>query len=367
MNTAKANWSGNLRIIWAIAAKDVVDALKNKVILGVMLGTAMVVLSGMAMPLLMGLMDRPPRAYIYAAEDSTLVEALRENRDFGLVPVSDPQEVQTIIGDAPDVNLGLVIPENIDEMVAGGGEIEIDGYIVYWAPPARVTELVTFFEEQFSQVAGQPVHINVDGHLVYPTLETVGQVMMVSSSFVIALVVIGIFLTPYLMIDEKEKHTMEALLVSPASYSQVVIGKALAGTAYCLAAAVVLLALNAGKINHWSAAILAALAGSLFTVALGLLMGTLFENPSSMNMFLGLVIIVLVAPVVLDTLPNLELSPVVTAIIPWMPSIGLYRVFRSAFVRDIPLSLVLSNIGIMVGFAVIVLALVVWRVSRMDR
>jgi len=41
------------------------------------------------------------------------------------------------------------------------------------------------------------------------------------------------------MVEEKEKHTMEALLVSPASYSQIVLGKTIAGIFYCLTAAAV--------------------------------------------------------------------------------------------------------------------------------
>jgi ABC-2 type transport system permease protein len=49
----------------------------------------------------------------------------------------------------------------------------------------------------------------------------------------------GILLVPTLMLEEKQTRTMDALLVSPASISQVVIGKAIAGFFYILVTAAI--------------------------------------------------------------------------------------------------------------------------------
>ena len=59
---------------------------------------------------------------------------------------------------------------------------------------------------------------------------------MIATVLVIVLATIGGFMVPYLILEEKQTHTMEVLLVSPASVSQIGTGKALAGLFYCLAA-----------------------------------------------------------------------------------------------------------------------------------
>jgi hypothetical protein len=43
----------NLRILWAIASKDITDAIQNKTTLSIMLGVGLMMLTGMALPLLL--------------------------------------------------------------------------------------------------------------------------------------------------------------------------------------------------------------------------------------------------------------------------------------------------------------------------
>ena len=58
------------------------------------------------------------------------------------------------------------------------------------------------------------------------------------------ILMMGIFLVPSLLFEEKETKTMQALLVSPASIGQVVVGKALAGAFYILVTAVMMFAIS---------------------------------------------------------------------------------------------------------------------------
>ena len=50
-----AKLTGHLRIIWAIAAKDMVDAVKNRMTLSVIVGIGMMMLTGQAFPFLLRL------------------------------------------------------------------------------------------------------------------------------------------------------------------------------------------------------------------------------------------------------------------------------------------------------------------------
>src|SRR5688500_7769444 len=86
------------------------------------------------------------------------------------------------------------------------------------------------------------------------------------------------------------------LLTSPASLREIIAGKALTGVAYSLLIAGLLLAINRQLIGNWPLTLLTSLFGLLFVVAIGLLMGSLFQNTMQVSTWAGLVIFVLLTP-----------------------------------------------------------------------
>jgi ABC-2 type transport system permease protein len=362
--------SENIRIVWTIAAKDIADALKNRTILSVILGISLMMLTSQALPLLLGLQNKH-RLLLYNASDSALVgEAaieLRQAEDADLDVAPSQQDLETSLGEASDEMLGVVIPADFDKILDTEDKVELDGYYVHWVSPDEVAAEQAFFEERLADLFGKPVRINVTGHAIYPGPDSDGQPFMTSMCLVIAIISISAFIVPYLMIEEKETHTMDALLVSPASISQVVTGKALAGLVYGLAAAGVVLAFNRAFVVHWWLAILAAVCGTLFAVTVGLLMGSLFDNPQSMSLWLSLVLVALLMPVFLVNLASSSWPGILRTLMPWVPSVTLAKVFRISLSGNVSLDQIALYLGVVVGSAVLILSVVIWTVRRMDR
>ena len=356
----------NLRIIFAIAVKDMGDAIRNKTTISIIVGVALLMLSGQAMPLLLKL-QAVPRAYYYDAGESSLIPDLAKSKDYQLVKMPSQDELENIVAESSSAVLGLVIPPDFDQKVEGGESVRLEGLIVHWVKSQDVDEAVSFFEEKLSKQIGTSLEINIKGNTIYPGPDADGQPFMLTLSLVVATITIGSFLVPLLMVEEREKHTMEALMVSPASYSQVVLGKTIAGLFYCITAAAVVLVINFSMINQWGIAVLAVLGGAFFTVAIGLLVGTLFEHQGVMNMWLGLILILLIMPVFLEQTIGGRLPEVIAAIFPWLPSVAMSDLVQMSLSNRLVPDQVALNLGIMLGFAVLILAAVVWRVRRMDR
>ncbi len=262
------NFKESIRITVTIAAKDIVDAVKNKTTLSIMLGVGLMMLTGLALPLLFG-----PRR----------------------------------------------------------------------APTA------------------------VEGQAVNPPSELGLQPSLLAINLTVQLLIVGLALVPYLMIEEKETHTLDALLVSPAHFGHVVSGKALAGMFYCLCAAVVVFLFNTRWIVHWEIAALAFLLGAAFTVAGGLLLGIMSENPTTVNLWLGLFLMLLLVPMLLAELVSAKLPGVVQAILPWMPSVAMGKLVGLSMVGVVPAMDIWSNVGTLAIESLIFYALVIWRVRRSDR
>jgi ABC-2 type transport system permease protein len=356
----------NLRIIWAIAAKDIGDAIRNKTTISIVVGVALLMLSGQAMPLLLKL-QTVPRAYYYDAGESSLIPDLAKNKDYQLVKMPSRDELENIVAESSGAFLGLVIPPDFDQMVEDGESVRLEGLVVHWVKSKDVEEAVSFFEDKLSKQTGTSLEISIKGNTIYPGPDTDGQPFMLTLTLVVVTITIGAFLVPLLMMEEKEKHTMEALMVSPASYSQVVLGKTIAGLFYCITAAAVVLVINFSMVNQWGIAVLAVLGGALFTVAIGLLVGILFDHQGVMNMWLGLILILLIMPVFLEQTIGGRLPEAIAAIFPWLPSVAMAKLVRISLSNNLVLDQVAPNLGIMLGFAVLLLGAVVWRVRRMDR
>ena len=366
MNRTSSKLAENLRVVWAVASKDIFDAIRNKTTMSVVLGVAILMMSSQALPLLLKL-DRTPRVVVYDAGESHLVEALGENKGLILLEVASQQALEDTLGASRETLLGLVIPVGLDQTLEAGEHVGLNGYFAHWVSESDATERSRLFEQHLSALVGQPVPIKLEGNIVYPQPDSDGGPFMVSMSLVIAIVTICGIVVPYSMIEEKETHTMDVLLISPASISQVVVGKALAGLVYGLAAGGTVLVFNQALVVHWGVAILATICGTLFAVAVGLLLGSLLDNPGSMNLWFGVVVTVLMMPVFLNVMKVPSWPKIMTTIMSWLPTVALARIFGVSFSGSAPLGLVLPDLGIVVGSAALVLALVVWKVRRADR
>jgi ABC-2 type transport system permease protein len=188
---------------------------------------------------------------------------------------------------------------------------------------------------------------------------------MIAAVLSLILVTTGGFLVPYLIFEEKQTHTMDALLVSPASAADITIGKALAGITYCLVAMAVVLAFNYSNVVSWGVVALAVLAGALLAVGVGLLMGSGFETAQQVGAWSIIPIVLLMAPIMFATLGGLP--PILESVLPWMPTIALANLFLLSFSGSATLIQALPDLALVLAWSLPLHAAVIWIVRRSDR
>ncbi len=354
------------RIIWTIASKDIRLTIKNKLALSIMVGTAFMLASNAALPLLLRSRNTPG-AIVYDQGRSTLLRALAASDDLRLGIVDSLEEMQKTVTSSPETLLGLVVPEDFDQQVGSAQVIELEAFVVHWADTEIVSQRVAFFEEQLGQSTWGQVHIQVAEQPLYPSSQPEGQSVMTTLIFAIILFTMGIALVPLLFVEERQAHTLEVLLVSPARISEVVIGKALAGGFYCLLTAVVLFLFNYYLIVHWGVALLAVLLGAALAVAIGLLVGIISDSPTTAGMWGSLIIITVTALTLVGSLPGIDWSPFMDSIIDYLPTSALVEMIGFSLAGEIPLLQVWANVAALLTGVLIVLGLVGWRLRLTDR
>ena len=356
----------SLHIVWTIASKDIVDSLRNKLIISLILGMGFMLL----MPKAMEWMLVPPETPVlmYDPGESRLSAELENSDEYQVRRVGSLTEMEQVIGGTgfgPGVEFGLAVPVDFDQVLEAGGQPELDGYVA-WANRMQASQLKSDFEAQIEEMVGQPVRISVEENIVYPPSDSGLWLLMVTVTPVTVILMMGISLVPALLFEEKQTKTMEALLVSPASISQVVAGKALAGLFYVMVTASVVFAINWTGVVHWEVALLFVLGIGVFSVGVGLVLGSFFERQQDVVGLTVLLLVVFIGALFVNML-GLDIPAVVRAVLPWVPSVALAEIIQFVFLENVPWGEALAHLGSVLLISSLLYAVVVWKVRRSDR
>ena len=290
----------NLGIVSAITRKDLVDAIRHRYLL-----TALVT------PLFVALLFRfllPGgdsnnilTIVVHDAGGSGLVAELRKTSQIGVIEVASAEATAGEVERRKAIG-GLVVPVGFDADLAAKKQPELTVYVnnektIFEQAAFRrlLDQLVRSFAKQ-----PDPARLNwVDvakGSSDQIRGGTGLEQMLLPLLLILTFGMIGAFVVPLLIVEEKEKRTLDFLLSSPASLNDIIAGKALTGVVYTLLIAGLLLGLNRQHIQNWPLTLLTIVLGLLFVVGVGLVIGSLMNNTMQVNTWAGVVLIVLLAP-----------------------------------------------------------------------
>jgi ABC-2 type transport system permease protein len=348
------------RIVLALAAKDIVDAIKNKTTLTMLIGLGLMILTVQAMPLLLKFDDRP-RVAIYDAARTSTADDLRRGRAVQVSEMRSAEEARMMAQEASGPVLAVTLPADLE---SSEGSLQIEGYLAHWIRPQTANELTVDAEKALAAVTGRPVDIKTVS--VFPDLESRGHIIMVASGLVLATVLITGILVPYLILEEKTNHTLEVLQVSPASNNQLLMGKGIAGVVYGVLAAAALLAMNLAMVNQWSLMLLAVMAIILFGVGMGLLIGTMTNNEGTVQMWVGLLAILLLFPLMLGFVNSSRLPEWLQQVLAWLPTTAAFDLIRLSFTNVFPPAQVWPKVTALLISVVLVFGAAAWHLRRWE-
>jgi ABC-2 type transport system permease protein len=309
----------------------------------------------------------PPVLALYDAGESRLVSHLEDSLDIELIEVTSQDALEKRLGFEQFPSLGLVLPPDLDQRLSteGNTPIELSGYVEHWVTEKDTLELQTFFEGMLTELTGKPVQIAITRGIYTQT--DGGQPFMVSLLLTVILTMMSITTMTHLMIEEKETRTMDALLVSPATPTLVLLGKVVAGLFYCLACTTVVLLLNSVFIVHWGLIIAACLCGAVFSASLGALMGNLLKTKQQVSLWGFLLLQPLILPVVFSVILA-DIAPgAVAEILRWVPTVALAEMIRLSFVAQAPFSAFVWQLVLVLASTIVLMGAGLWLTQRAEK
>ena len=354
----------NGRVMSAIAGKDIADAIRNRYILFcLVLPLGLSLLFRVIMP-----SDEDLASLTVAILDpdgSRLVTQLREAEHVELIEVTSEEALIDALDE--DAAGGLSVPSGFDAALEAGGQPELAAYINTRGGGFETQAFREFVERQIWSLIDQPEPASVRWSDVAelrgePVREFDLDTHLLVMLLLMALAMTGAFAVPMLLVEEKEKNTLEVLLVSPARPADVVMGKALTGALYSVVIAGLLVVLNRGG---WSGNVpvtaLAITLGLLFTIGAGLLLGSLVRTTMQVNTWASIVMLLLILP---GMIPGPEASRSLAIVLRLIPSYYLAESLKLALGGHTSGAAVWGNLGVLAAGTVAVFAVAVWTLRR---
>jgi ABC-2 type transport system permease protein len=360
LNMKEYAFRQNIRIILAITGKDILDAVRNKTIISVLVSALFVFIFYMFLPIL----EQEDILRLYDAGGSTWLPALVDSQPFKISVYNTLEEMQSRIIRGGEPALGLALPIGLDQVVASGGSPELQGYLLNWVSDKQASQIVAQAQAQIAGVIGIPVNLSVERVFLLPGSTGTGLSRAVGSLLLVMMV--GLVLVPSLMLEEKRSRTLDALLVSPATPGQITTGKALSGLFFCCLAFGLICLFNLSLVLQWGLVLLACLCAALFMVSLGLLLGTVMDNRQQLLVIANVMIFPMLIAIFISV--ETEILPVwLTTIARWLPFTVAFDLLRASFTPHTGLSFIVPRVADVLWFVIVFLGMVAWKVRRSDR
>jgi ABC-2 type transport system permease protein len=352
----------NSKVIAAITRKDIVDAVRNRYLLVALLTPLFVaILFRVLLPGLNSLSTMT--IVVHDPSDSQMVSELRGSPQINLIKVGSAEGVASEVETSKAVG-GLAIPTTFDADVAAGKQPELTVYVNNKTSSIQQGAFRQLMEQKVlglvKPIPARLVWIDIakeEG--AQPQVGFNLNQMLLPLLLLITFGMSGALVVPLLVVEEKEKRTLDFLLTSPATLTEIVTGKAFTGVVYSLLIAGVLLALNHKLIGNWPLTLLTLLSGLLFVVAIGLLMGSLFQNTMQVNTWASLVLMVLMAP----SFPTPGLSATLETASRLIPTYYFVEALRLSLAGTASARL-WGHLAVVLGCTVLALAAATWGLRR---
>jgi ABC-2 type transport system permease protein len=282
-----------------------------------------------------GLFASEPRLGIVDLGTSELVAEAGAVEGLDVSVLTDPDELRTRV-EANDLDAGLVLQPGFDAAVRAGERPALHLFVGGESPAANrillavtTLDLIRGLEDRTAPVTVEVVELGAAG--VPFDLRMLPLIVMMTVA------IAGGMIPAASLVEEKEKGTLQAVLVTPTTMSEVLLAKGTLGWLLAVVAGTITLAINGVLTTAPTATLLGIVLGATMMAQVGLMLGAWAPDTNTLFAAWKLGAMVLIYPVVFYIWPDLptwiaRLGPTFYFLQPvWAASVegaGLSEVWR---------------------------------------
>ena len=231
----------------------------------------------------------------------------------GLIMALDSVETRTYTStdnlkkavEAGAVDMGLTVPQGFDEDLSQGTAVVMPAYV--WGESLAKNRgiLLATVNSTIRQIAGQEIPVNIETTLLGDTQSVPWNDRLLPFVLLYAVTIGGSMVPASLLVDEKQKLTLTALVITPTSLADILAAKGLIGIILAMVMSIVIMILNQAFGVQPGLLLIVLALGAVLAAAFGLLLGLLVKDINTLFATIKAVGILLYAPVFVYMFPQI--------------------------------------------------------------
>jgi ABC-2 type transport system permease protein len=351
------------QLILSIARKDIVTILNHPYhLISLFLPLFISLVFLVLMPALFD--NDTIRVVIYDEGSSQLPEQLAMLEDMEIERVGSATAVMERL--TGEVVAGIVLPAGFDTAVTNGSSPELTIYLNSDARSSSIAKFQRFFVEETAalrdpapaaQISWKP-HQPGGSEMVPFSLEN----FLFTTMALLTTGIVTCSSLPHLLHEEKENGTLQALLSSPATQADVLMGKGVSAFTLTMLVILSVSLLNQGFVGSWSITLTAIMLTTLFMIGLGLLLGLLMHNNQA-KAATSIAVLVAAMPSWFSTTSLESLAPATRFILRAIPTQHMVEALNHSL-NGRSWAVASSSVLILLAWAVGIHLILAWHLQR---
>lgn len=287
---------------------------------------------------------------------------------------SSPQQVADAFAgsdtsEAAAYDAGLVIPAGFEASLKAGSRPQVSLYLNSTTESAGQEALVQAAISYYARTVITPTSpVSLVTSTIHPAPAPTTPTVTLGGEYANLVVPIsfaaGLALLPGLLIEEKEKKTLRMLMVSPASYTDVLIGKVVVVFVYQIALSLTVLALFGAYSGNAPLLLLYVLCGIVLALTIGLLVGITLNTAGAVGGPITVAAFAFIIPAIFVPLTPYLNSSAIIQILKLLPTYYVAEGISNALNSSGSFSTNAIDIGITLGTALVIFVGTVWLLRR---
>ena len=260
------------------------------------------------------------------------------------------------------IDAGIVVPPGLDNSVLQGERTEIKAYI--WGESLAKSRAIigVTIADLIRELAGQEAPVDIDTITLGDEVSIPWSDRMLPLLVLMAVFIGGLMLPATSIANEKDKRTLEALIVTPTSINDIFLSKGILGFILSLFMGIVILILNQAFGSEPLLLTMVLALGAIMAAELGMLLGAFVKDFTTVFAVWKTAGIVLFAPVFIYMFPQIP---------EW---IG--RIFPTYYILQPIVEIsqlgggwpdIAVNVFALIGWNLVLLALVIFVIRRVKQ
>jgi len=269
----------NIRNTGILLSKEIIQGPKGFIFIWALV---MPILISFVFSVVFGtLFSEKPKLGVIDEGDSQLVQSLIEHDSIIYREYDSETELKEAV-ETGSVNMGIILPDGFDTALRQGNTTELKAYIFGESLAKDRIIVAVVIGDLLREIAGQEAPVEIESIFLGDEESIPWSDRLLPFIVLMAVFLGGVFVPATSFITEKEKRTLDAVIVTPTSIQDVLASKGMFGLILSVFIGIVVLLLNQAFGAHPLLLVMLLILGAIMAVEVGLICGVFFKDFSTL-------------------------------------------------------------------------------------